>query len=50
MHLNYAENIIYTAHEPLLILDNELMVISANKSFYDTFKLKKSTTEGREII
>ena len=47
--LNYAENIIYTAHEPLLILDNELVIISANKSFYDTFDLNKSTTEGEKL-
>jgi len=47
--LNYAENIIYITHEPLLVLDNELIIISANKSFYDTFKLKKSTTEGEKL-
>ena len=47
--LNYAENITYTAHEPLLILDNELVVVSANRSFYDNFKLKKSTTEGENL-
>ena len=47
--LKYAENIIYTAHEPLLVLDNELIIISANKSFYDTFKLKKSDTEGENL-
>ena len=47
--LNYAEDIIYTAHEPLLVLDNELIVLSANKSFYDTFKLKKSATEGENL-
>ncbi len=40
--LNYAEDIINTVREPLLVLDKELMVISANKSFYETFKLKKS--------
>ncbi len=47
--LNYAEDIIYTAHEPLVVLDNELIIISANKSFYDTFKLKKSATEGENL-
>jgi two-component system CheB/CheR fusion protein len=44
-----AEDIIYTAHEPLLILDKELVIISANKSFYDTFKLRKSLTEGEKL-
>ena len=48
--LDYAENIINTVREPLLILDNELLVISANKSFYDTFKLKKSDIEGLELF
>ena len=47
--LNYAENIIYITHEPLLVLDNELKILSANKSFYDTFKLKKSTTVGEKL-
>ena len=40
--LNYAENIINTVREPLLVLDQQLVVISANRSFYETFKLKKS--------
>ena len=47
--LNYAENIINTVREPLLILDQELVVISANRSFYETFKLKKSDTEGEKL-
>jgi two-component system CheB/CheR fusion protein len=47
--LNYAEDIINTVREPLLVLDQELMVISANRSFYETFKLKKSVTEGEKL-
>ncbi|MGB9201799.1 chemotaxis protein CheB [Methanobacterium sp.] len=47
--LNYAQNIIYITHEPLLVLDNELIIVSANKSFYDTFKLKKSDAEGEKL-
>jgi two-component system CheB/CheR fusion protein len=47
--LNYAEDIIYIAHEPLLVLDQKLLIVSANKSFYDTFKLEKSTTEGKKL-
>lgn len=47
--LNYAQNIIYITHEPLLVIDNELIIVSANKSFYDTFKLKKSDTEGEKL-
>jgi two-component system, chemotaxis family, CheB/CheR fusion protein len=47
--LNYAENIINTVREPLIVLDNELKVVSANQSFYQTFKLKKSDIEGEKI-
>jgi two-component system, chemotaxis family, CheB/CheR fusion protein len=48
--LDYGENIINTVREPLLILDQQLVVMSANKSFYDTFKLRKSDIEGVELF
>lgn len=47
--LNYAEDIINTVQEPLLILDQDLVVTSANLSFYETFKLKKSDTTGVKL-
>lgn len=47
--LHYAEDIINTVREPLLVLDRNLMVISANKSYYETFNLKKSLTEGEKL-
>jgi len=47
--LNYAENIINTVREPLIVLDQNLKVISANRTFFETFKLKKSETEGEKI-
>jgi two-component system CheB/CheR fusion protein len=47
--LNYAENIINTVNEPLIVLNRELKVVSANQSFYETFKLKISETEGEKI-
>jgi two-component system, chemotaxis family, CheB/CheR fusion protein len=48
--LSYAEDVINTVRvEPLLVLDNDLTVISANKSFYNTFNLKKSVTEGEKL-
>jgi two-component system CheB/CheR fusion protein len=34
----YAESIVDTVREPLLILDENLKVVSANRSFYKTFK------------
>lgn len=43
----YAENIVDTVREPLIILDKDLMVISANRSFYQTFKVNPGETEGR---
>ena len=44
--LNYTEDIFNTVHEPLIVLDQELNVISANNSFFKTFKIGKSETEG----
>ncbi len=46
---DYAENIINTIREPLLVLDSDLKVISANKSFYEKFKLKKTDAEGVKL-
>ena len=45
----YAENIIETMREILLVLTDDLKVISANGSFYRTFKVKPEETEGRFI-
>ena len=35
----YAESIVETIREPLLVLDADLKIISANRSFYETFKV-----------
>ena len=45
----YAESIVATVREPLLILDPELRVRSANRSFYETFKVDPAETNGRSI-
>ncbi len=34
----YAESIVETVREPLMVLDTDLKVISVNHSFYQTFK------------
>lgn len=47
--LNYAEDIINTVQEPLLILDQKLFVTSANQAFYETFKLEESDIEGIKL-
>ena len=46
---NYAESIIDTMREPLLVLDADLRVISASRSFYQIFKVKREETERRHI-
>ena len=47
--LDYAENIIATVREPLVILNGDLRIISANRSFYSTFKVNPKETE-QELI
>jgi PAS domain S-box-containing protein len=46
---NYAQNIVDTVREPLLILDATLRVRSANRAFYQTFRVSPGETEGRLI-
>ena len=46
---NYAQNIVDTVREPLLILDATLRVQSANRAFYQTFHVSPGETEGRLI-
>jgi PAS domain S-box-containing protein len=43
----YAESILATVREPLLVLDADLRVITANKSFYQTFQVTPDKTENR---
>ena len=42
----FAVNVVETVREPLAILDGSLKVISANRSFYDTFKTTSGEAEG----
>ena len=44
-----AENIVDTVREPLLVLDEDLRVLSANRAFYDTFAVEEKTTLGHVI-
>ena len=41
----YAQNIVDTVREPLLILDATLRVRSANRAFYQTFQVSSAETE-----
>ena len=45
----YAESIVETIREPLIVLGDDLKIISANKSFYQTFKVTPEETQGRFI-
>src|SRR5579872_3745052 len=45
----YAQNIVDTVREPLLILDTTLRVRSGNRAFYQTFQVSSGETEGRLI-
>jgi PAS domain S-box-containing protein len=45
----YAESIVATVREPLLVLDSELHVRTASASFYRTFRVSPAETEGRSI-
>jgi PAS domain-containing protein len=47
--MEYAENIVETVREPLLVLDAELKIISANSSFYRTFNVTHEETIGNFI-
>jgi two-component system CheB/CheR fusion protein len=44
---DFAQNIIATIREPLVVLDGELRIISASRSFYQIFQVKPTDTEGR---
>ncbi|MDQ3776004.1 MAG: PAS domain S-box protein [Pseudomonadota bacterium] len=46
---DYAENTVETVREPLLVLDKELRVEGANRSFYRAFRVAPSDTIGRFI-
>ncbi len=47
---DYAEAIVHTVRDPLLILDTDLRVRTANEAFYDTFKVGPKETEGRSVF
>src|ERR671910_3471001 len=45
----YAQDIVETVREPLLMLDTTLRVRSANRAFYQTFQVSSEETENRLI-
>jgi PAS domain S-box-containing protein len=47
--LEYAENIVETVREPLVVLDADLTVMSVNRSFCQTFEVTPEEIEGQLI-
>src|SRR5512140_2919128 len=45
----YAENIVETVREPMVVLNSDLKILTANHSFYDTFKVTPGETIGNFI-
>lgn len=45
--LNFTQSIVDTVRQPLLVLDPDLRVVSANPAFYRTFKVNPQETEGK---
>lgn len=48
-NLTYAESIINTLREPVLVLDAKLTVRKANRAFYNTFEVSREETLDRYI-
>ena len=44
-----AQAIVDTIREPLLVLDRDLRVVAASRSFYRTFKMNRQDVQGRAI-
>jgi two-component system, chemotaxis family, CheB/CheR fusion protein len=45
----YADTIVESAREPILVLDTKLQVTAANPAFYRAFEVSPAETEGRLI-
>jgi signal transduction histidine kinase/CheY-like chemotaxis protein len=47
--LNFGQDVFDTVREPLMILDADLCVRAANRSFYDMFRVTPAETENRLV-
>ena len=45
-----AQGIVDTVREPVLVLDKDLRVITASRSFYSGFKVSPSDTQGQAAL
>ena len=48
--LEFAEGIVATIRQPLLVLDASLKIVQANNSFYKLFSVRPQETEGKLIF
>ena len=46
---SYAESLVDSVREPLLVLDDQMRVVSAGRSFYRTFGVTADETVGRRV-
>jgi PAS domain S-box-containing protein len=44
-----AQSVVDTVREPLLVLDRDLRVVAASRSFFETFKVERDETIGRPL-
>ena len=47
---NITQSVISTVREPMIVLDDKLMAVSANRSFYKTFLVNPQETENKYIF
>ena len=45
-----AHAIVDTVREPLVVLDDELRVVAASRSFYLTFRVDRNETQGKLLF
>ena len=45
----YIKTVVDVVHEPILILDKDFKVLSANDPYYEKFKVKPKETEGKVL-
>ena len=45
----YSDSIVETIRQPLVVLDDDLRIISASKVFYETFGAKRQDAVGQII-
>ena len=48
--LTFSQGIVNTVRQPLVILDDEMRVVSANKAFYTTFKTSEKQSVGENVF